>query len=267
MKPWLAFAVLSAGASLVAFNQASAQPIEGLHGPAVPAIEAEIRARDISDVFEANVFYGDFDDNGREDAISFVYYPSDGNSFMLATWIWRQGENGYTLLRAPSTDEIFGIEPRDFAFAQGAVEVTTTVPTANDPRCCPTGERRFVLPVDEEAGSQSQPLVAQAVIQTGPLPFRDGRYLSDTSMCALSVEQIVARVGDEIHYMLYEIAAPHFNGVESFCTVSSASRSGDTVDIRATCEEEGTVHETTWAVDFVSPTAFRSGGTTYRLCE
>lgn len=51
-------------------------------------------------------------------------------------------------MRTASVAEVFGIDPRDVRFSAGRIEVTMTVPNAGDPRCCPTGKRRFTLSLD-----------------------------------------------------------------------------------------------------------------------
>ena len=149
------FAVLFAVIPFSA-GQSAAQTIEGLHGGAAPAIKAEIRKGDFGDPVMAHVFYGDLTGTGTNDAIAFLYHPSGGNSDVLTTWIWRDTGNGYQLTRAPSIKEVFGIDPRDVKFSAGRIAVTMTVPKPDDPRCCPTGKRKFSLSIEGSSQSDSK---------------------------------------------------------------------------------------------------------------
>lgn len=142
---WLTVCFVLLAAISTKAGQAAAQTIEGLHGEAASAIEAEIRKNDFGDPVMAHVFYGDLTGAGSNDAIAFLYHPSGGNSYVLTTWIWRDTENGYVLAQAPSIEEVFGFDPRDVRFSAGRIEVTTTVPKPGDPRCCPSGEQTFAL--------------------------------------------------------------------------------------------------------------------------
>ena len=151
----LCFTVLYA---MVTFSpgQVAAQTIDGLHGDAAATIEAEIRRNDVGAPVMAHVFYGDMTGIGTEDAIAFLYHPSGGNSDVLITWIWRDTENGYELARAPSIEEVFGLDPRNVRFSPGRIEVTTTVMKPGDPRCCPSGEQTFNLPVDRATATAGE---------------------------------------------------------------------------------------------------------------
>lgn len=126
-------------------NNTLAQTIKGLHGEAGPVVAAEVRKNHFDSPVLAYVFYGDLTGAGTTDAIAFLYHPSGGNSDVLTTWIWRDTKDGYVLARAPSIDEVFGVEPRNVVFSQGRIEVTTSVLATGDPRCCPTGKKTFAL--------------------------------------------------------------------------------------------------------------------------
>jgi hypothetical protein len=123
---------------------AAGAEIEGLHGGAAGVIQARIKKARYSDV-TARVFYGDLTGRGTKDAVSFVYYAAGGNSVNLTTWVWREQKGTYTLARTLSSDEVFGLEPRDVKFSPGHISVTTSVLQGADPRCCPTGKRTFTI--------------------------------------------------------------------------------------------------------------------------
>ena len=139
----LAAALLSL--AINASARAANPTIEGLEGPAAGAIEREIGRHEFGDYVVVRIFYGDLSGQGTRDALAFLTYSTGGNSESLTTWIWRDTGLDYALEKAPSLDEVFGIEPRDVRFSPGRIEVTTTVPNPGDPRCCPTGQKTFVI--------------------------------------------------------------------------------------------------------------------------
>jgi hypothetical protein len=90
-------------------------------------------------------FYGDFNGDAQEDAVVFVYSDIEGaaGNFNLNVALFEGAGGKYRFVRyAP---EIYGTEPRDAKFSNGLVEITTTMPGPNDPRCCPTGSERFSI--------------------------------------------------------------------------------------------------------------------------
>lgn len=78
----------------------------------------------------------------RDVALAIAHYPGGGNSAMIAAGLFRI-EGGQMSLIGPV--EIFGEEPRDVKFSKGKIEVTTTMPRPDDPRCCPTGSARWII--------------------------------------------------------------------------------------------------------------------------
>lgn len=165
---------------------ASGQEIEGLHGGAVEAIEEQVHATGLR-YPQASIFYGDLSGRGANDAISFVYHDSGGSAPQLTTWIWYEADGAYTLLRTVSTDEVFGLDPRNVEFSLGRIEVTTTVPKGGDPHCCPTGERTFMI--DAGAGSVAgRPIsAAQSAAQVLDVPFADSGGDGQAAWCASSI--------------------------------------------------------------------------------
>ena len=90
-------------------------------------------------------FYGDFNGDGQEDAVVFVYSDIEGaaGNFDLKVALFEGANGKYRFMRyAP---EVYGLDPRDAKFSNGLVEITTTMPRPNDPRCCPTGSERYAI--------------------------------------------------------------------------------------------------------------------------
>lgn len=122
-------------------------PVQGLHGPAARAIQAQIKKARLQPA-EINVFYGDLTGQGTNDAVSLVYSPFEGgNGVQLSTWVWRERDGAYTLTRTVKINELFGESPRNVKLSPGRISVTTTVQKPDDPRCCPTGVRTFTISV------------------------------------------------------------------------------------------------------------------------
>lgn len=164
---------------------AAVEGIEGLHGGAAKAIEAQVRAAGLK-YPQASIFYGDLTGRGTNDAISFVYHDSGGSAPQLTTWIWRESAGTYVLARTISTDEVFGLDPRDVKFSTGSISVTTSVPRGNDPRCCPTGERRFTLAVGARGGAENRVAASKSKAQVLDVPFADSGGDGQSAWCATS---------------------------------------------------------------------------------
>jgi len=90
-------------------------------------------------------FYGDFNGDGEEDAVVFIYSDIEGaaGNFNLDVALFEGADGKYRFMR--NAPEVYGTEPRDAKFSNGMVEITTTMPRPEDPRCCPTGSERFVI--------------------------------------------------------------------------------------------------------------------------
>lgn len=89
------------------------------------------------------IFYGDFTGDGMDDALAWILYPSGGNSDFLDVALFRY-ENGQ-LSYYRSVDNIFGGNPRNVVMTPGQITLTTTMHKPDEPRCCPTGERDWVI--------------------------------------------------------------------------------------------------------------------------
>lgn len=109
--------------------------------------------------------------------------------------------------------------------------------------------------------------VSVPLYRPGPLPFRDGRYVTDEALCGLSEQQMLERHGDMLGAMVRVIDGPSLtNAYEMQCTVSDARVEGDDVRFRARCGREGQVDTVNGRYHRLSPTSFRLGQRTFTLC-
>lgn len=92
------------------------------------------------------VFYGDYSGDGAADALAFGYFEMGGSGAGLTVALFRN-ESGQVRF-ARTVDDVFGMEPRDVAFAPGRITLTTTMPRPGDPHCCPTGEESWTIETD-----------------------------------------------------------------------------------------------------------------------
>jgi len=93
------------------------------------------------------IFYGDFTGDGMDDALAWILYPSGGNSDFLDVALFRY-ENGQ-LSYYRSVDNVFGGNPRNVVITPGQITLTTTMHKPDEPRCCPTGERDWVIETEK----------------------------------------------------------------------------------------------------------------------
>jgi hypothetical protein len=85
------------------------------------------------------------DPAAASEALGVIYEEirgAAGNSMIAVGHFVREGES---FALAGRVAEVFGQEPRDAAFLADRIEVTTTMPKPDDPRCCPTGASRWII--------------------------------------------------------------------------------------------------------------------------
>jgi hypothetical protein len=98
----------------------------------------------IGNIERVYAFEGDFTGDGATDAIAFIYHaPPGGNAVYLDVSLF-ESVDGH-LVHTRVVDEVTGIMPRVVSISPGLIEVTTTVPKPGEPRCCPTGEKRYTI--------------------------------------------------------------------------------------------------------------------------
>ncbi|KUL93313.1 hypothetical protein DK26_23505 [Bosea sp. WAO] len=113
-------------------------------GPAKRDIERHL-GRKAARVVEAPVFYGDFNGDGRGDAVAFIYAETGGNSTSLDVLLFTGGPDGFRFFRR--AEGVFGEGPRNVAIRPGAIDVTLTTLGPRDARCCPTQEKNLTIEI------------------------------------------------------------------------------------------------------------------------
>jgi hypothetical protein len=84
------------------------------------------------------------DEAGNEAVgVEYVEIVGAAGNVNIAPGYFRKGPDGFAFVGEIS--ELYGEEPRDAAFGKDAIELTTTMPKPDDPRCCPTGTARWSI--------------------------------------------------------------------------------------------------------------------------
>ena len=100
-------------------------------------------------MLSTRVFCGDFDGDGRADAIAFVFYnPAGGNGVFDKVVLFRNVAGVLRYVR--SVPNIIG-DPQAASFRRGGVELDMLTLKDSDAACCPTGRSRVF--VDVAAGT------------------------------------------------------------------------------------------------------------------
>ena len=101
-----------------------------------------------------------------------------------------------------------------------------------------------------------------------PLPFPDGKYVTDLNLCQLTGQQMVQRFGDRVGAMVRNINGDKLdNSYELSCTVDNVKTSDQLVQFRAICDSEGDKTPIQGAYRIVSPTSFQLGERTFQHCQ
>ncbi|PLX37186.1 MAG: hypothetical protein C0606_11850 [Hyphomicrobiales bacterium] len=110
-------------------------------------------------------------------------------------------------------------------------------------------------------------LASSVAALAGPLPFTDGRYVTDRSLCGQSEEALVGKYGDMIGMKMRNINGEKLNNAyEMYCTVSNVARQGDSVTFRAECNQEGEVNVINGSYRFISEDSFALGSRVFTRC-
>ena len=98
------------------------------------------------------------------EAIGVEYIEIEGaaGNFKIFPGYFQKGGDGFAFIG--EVTELYGSEPRDPGFLGDRIELTTTMPKPDDPRCCPTGSP---LVVDRKSPRRETDRVARAAIN-GP---------------------------------------------------------------------------------------------------
>lgn len=114
-------------------------------GPAKRDIERHLGRGKTAKVIEAPVFYGDFNGDGRRDAVTCIYAETGGNAASLDVLLFTGEAEGFRFFRKAAG--VFGENPRNVAFRPGAIDVTMTTLGPNDARCCPSQEKNLTIEI------------------------------------------------------------------------------------------------------------------------
>lgn len=147
-----------------------------------------------------------------------------------------------------------------------------------------TRAAQFPLPPDSDQSCASgmPPLIEQFAIlcprsgkpsatpqrQTqARLPFADGTYVTDPSLCRLSAAQINDRLGDATGSSVRQINGSRLtNGYELSCNVTNVAAQGYQVRFQARCESEGEATRINGVWTKIDDRSFRIGQRTYSAC-
>lgn len=136
--------ILPAAATALLLGLSGATLAEVADGPAKRDIERHL-GRKAARVVEGPVFYGDFNGDGRRDAVAFIYAETGGNSTSLDVLLFTGGPEGFRFFR--KAEGVFGEGPRNVAIRPGAIDVTLTTLGPRDARCCPTQEKNLTIEI------------------------------------------------------------------------------------------------------------------------
>lgn len=106
-----------------------------------------------------------------------------------------------------------------------------------------------------------------SIAHAAPLPFPDGRYVTDQSLCGLSEQQMLDRHGDMLGTMVRIIDGTRLtNAYEMSCTVGNVRIEGNDVRFEAQCGREGQISTVNGRYVRISSTSFQLGKQTFSLC-
>ena len=94
---------------------------------------------------QTHPFFGDFNGDGRNDALVVAYYANrdGGNSYEIKVMLFEGQAGGFRFIRA--VQDVYGEAPRAAKFARGQVRITLMTLGPNDPRCCPSVPKEYVI--------------------------------------------------------------------------------------------------------------------------
>ncbi len=111
-------------------------------------------------------------------------------------------------------------------------------------------------------------MTGAAKAENARLPFPDGDYSTDASLCPLSPEERIARDGDLVGNKLRIIEGGKLtNGYEMSCTITTVNAKGASIRFDAMCNAEGEMEPVKGSWRKVSDTSFRIGERVFEKCE
>ncbi|WP_321343077.1 hypothetical protein [Breoghania sp.] len=98
-------------------------------------------------------------------------------------------------------------------------------------------------------------------------PFKDGRYVTDPSLCLLSEEQAVSAYGDLLGAKVRVFKGNTISDLyELDCSVSRVSHKNKEIRFKARCEAEGETEVIEGRYGYISSTAFSFRGKVFNKC-
>ena len=220
---WVAVLILSLCGGTA--EPVSAQP-QDLQGPARADIQRYIAQKGLArGLLSAHAFYGDFTGDGVADALAVIYTNIEGAAGNFDITVATFRNEGGRFVHHRDHRDIFGTSPRDVRFSPGRIELTTVMPRPNDPRCCPTGQRRWTIATGTvAAGAAGAPAAAAPAAAARPDAFT-GRFTADrtcqeqvTTLQVAPNRMVISLTSDE-----YTVPV-RFTGCEgAVCTVVSTA--------------------------------------------
>ena len=122
---------------------------------------------------------GVFPGDPRRVLLAIIAYPNEsgGNSYVQFGAVFVETNGRYAFVRR--LDNVYGTNFRNFGFFNGGkVQVTATVPTASDPRCCPTGTAILTIDIGPlpPPGAPVEPLPASSAAGQAKAVWTYGRH-------------------------------------------------------------------------------------------
>lgn len=134
--------VVSLAAGLIFPNCASAQ----WNNPDKANLRMQVKSK-VGKVrsLETTPFFGDYNSDGKDDALVFAYYDdrNGGNSTSLDVFLFKGTGRRFSFVK--KIQDVYGTAPRMVRFSPGTIKVTLTTLGPNDPRCCPTATKEYVI--------------------------------------------------------------------------------------------------------------------------
>ncbi|MFD1330747.1 hypothetical protein ACFQ4O_01910 [Methylopila musalis] len=121
---------------------------------------------------------------------------------------------------------------------------------------------------DFQEGSTNIECTLQPARRGGPLPFPDGRYVTDPDLCTLTMEQIYDKLGNDMEAQIRTIEGPSLGGfAEKECKISKSKESKGKIHFEGSCEAEGDDVPLKGSWTRVAIDAFSIGAKTFELCK
>lgn len=100
-----------------------------------------------------------------------------------------------------------------------------------------------------------------------PLPFNDGRYVTDPALCSLSEDKLLEQLGDAVAFSVRNIKGQSLdNAYETHCRISNVRKRGKSVRFKAHCDAEGETETINGHYRYISRNKFALGKRIFVRC-